>query len=140
MTAPFSIGKVFLFISANILVGLLQVWVLYGALAVLGKDHSVGVILGDGGLFFFATSLTVNAILMMFSEGSAKIGPIDVTFTLFAIVGGLVMSAVFYGVIMTSNLEAVSPFHDQVGPQVSCALLAFAYALYTSVRTGYFSK
>jgi hypothetical protein len=55
MTVPFSAGKLLLFTAANLLGGLLQVWVLYTALAVLGRDHSLAVVLGDGGLFFVAT-------------------------------------------------------------------------------------
>lgn len=138
MKTHFALGKLVSFVAANIVGGLLQVWVLYVALAALGKAHGLAVLLGDGGLFFFATSLTVNSFLILLAEFPGKLQQVDIVSTLFALIGGLITSVVFYIVIFTNRLGIAEPFHDQIGPQVGCAILALAYAVFASARTGYF--
>jgi hypothetical protein len=136
----FSPGKLALFAFANIAGGLLQVWVLYLALASLGRPHTVAVLLGDGGLFFFSTSLTVNSILVLLSESKSKPSSIDITLTGVAIFGSLVASIVVYIAVLVSTDVSPAPFHDHVLPQVMCAAVALAYAVYAGVRTGYFGR
>jgi hypothetical protein len=136
----FSPAKLALFVFANIAGGLLQVWVLYVALASLGRAHSVAVLLGDGGLFFFSTSLTVNGILLLLSESINKLSSWDVTITGLAIIGSLVSSIVVYIAVLVGTGLSASPFRDHVPAQLVCASVALAYAFYVGARTGYFGR
>lgn len=129
-----------MFTIANIIGGLLQVWVLYIALSSLGKPHTLPLLLGDGGLFFFATSLTVNSVLVLLAESPARPLPWDLSITLFTILGTLVPSIVVYTAVLTNNPNVVAPFQDHTPSQISVAILAMAYALFVGVRTGYFNK
>jgi hypothetical protein len=136
----FSPGKVALFAFANIAGGLIQVWVLYVALASLGRPHNLEVLLGDGGLFFFSTSLTVNSILVLLSQAKQKIPPVDITLTGLAIIGGIVSSIVLYIAVLVGKTPSASPFQDHVISQIVCAGVALAYAFYVGARTGYFGR
>jgi len=140
MTKTISVGKITLFGLSNIIGALLQVWVLYIALTSLGKEHTLGVLLGDGGLFFFATSLTVSSVLILLAESPSRLSMVDIIFTLFATLGGLVTAIIVYTAVLTNNLGTAAPFHDHTGPQISCAVLALAYAFFAAGRTGYFSR
>jgi len=140
MAITFSSGKVVLFTLSNLVGGLLQVWVLYLALSSMGKEHSLAVLLGDGGLFFFSTSLVVNSILILLAESPGKPSATDLGITGMAVVGSLVTSIVVYTVVLTSRLGSVAPFHDHIGAQISCTVVALIYAFFVGVRTGYFGK
>jgi ABC-type phosphate transport system permease subunit len=138
-TPTFSPSKIALFMVANVVGGLFQIWVLAVILSIDGEDHRIGVLLGDGGLFFFATSLTVNSFLIF--EGSRrKHSAIERTFTLLAILLTIGMSVAVYAAVFTHQLGKVEPFHDHVVSQIALASLALIYAMFVAERTGYFSR
>ena len=140
MAIPFSPGKLFLFVISNLVVGLLQVWVLYLALATIGKEHNLPVLLGDGGLFFFSTSLIVNSTLVLLAQAPGKLSTVDIVFIVLTIAGSLIGSIVVYAVVLTTRLGTVAPFHDHIGAQLSCACAALVFAFFVGVRTGYFVR
>ena len=136
----FSPSKLVMFAFANIAGGLIQVWVLYLALASLERPHDIAVLLGDGGLFFFSSSLTVNGLLVLLSESKDKPSPVDITITGIAILGSLVASIVVYIAVLVGGTDAAAPFRNHILPQVVCASVALSYAFYVGARTGYFGK
>lgn len=135
----FSLSKLMLFTIANVFGGLLQLWLLYGILAYFGKDRTVAVLLGDGGVFFFATSLTATSLLVFFADYAKHPSHSDLLVTVGALVGGGV--AIFYYTLILSNrLGNAEPFKQYWPIQVFCAAIAFSYAVFVSARTGYFSR
>jgi len=137
--APFNSGKLALFTASTAIGGLAQVWLLYVALIARHKEHTLSSLLGDGGLFFFTTSLAVTSALMLFERLPRKPTSWDLFWTILvlAICG---IAVVFYISVLIDNLKVVAPFHDHVGPQVGCASIAFFYAFFAAARTGYFRK
>jgi hypothetical protein len=137
-----SIGKVALFSTSTIIGGLVQVWLLYVVLYALGRDHSLPILLGDGGLFFFTTSLTATSALVLFEKIPGKPSPWDLLFTVL-IIATCAGASVYYMTIFTgvAHLELTGlPFKTHVRPQLTCAFAAFAYAFFALGRTGYFSR
>ncbi len=72
-----SLGKFVTFLLANIVGGLVQLWVLYLILVTQSKNPDLHVLLGDGGLFFFATSLTFNSFLALVEKNTLRPGTSD---------------------------------------------------------------
>ena len=138
MTKTFSPGKLFLFILSNIFGGLLQVWLLYLILKYTGRSHDLNVLLGDGGLFFFAMSLAVNSILVLFSQLPTKPSSADAISTFLIVFFGIGPSITLYAVVLVNKIGTASPFQDQIGTQFWCASLALAYSFFVGARTGYF--
>lgn len=137
MTRSISPGKVILFTTSTAVGGLVQVWLLCVVLMAQGKVHTPSVLLGDGGLFFFTTSLTAASALILFEQLPSKPTAWDLTFTL-AIAGVCFAASAYYITVFTAHSDSLAPFHDHVRPQMSCAISAFAYAMFASARTGYF--
>jgi hypothetical protein len=135
----FSVGKFALFTLYTILGGLGQVWFLYLALYALGREHSLPVILGDGGLFFFNTSLTASSAFLLVEELRGKSSPWHRAFTTLAIVISI-SAVVYYIAIFTHHPGNSAPFHDHVKPQLALAVLAFTYAGFVAKETGFFSR
>src|SRR5712692_7327809 len=104
----FSFAKLTLFAVANILGGLVQIWILCVFLATQGKQYDIGLLLGDGGLFFFATSLTVSSLLVFLEQSRARRSPIDNLFTLLAIMAVLMVSVVVYTAVLGNGLDKVA--------------------------------
>ena len=137
-----SLGKVTLFSTSMIVGGLVQVWLLYIVLCAQGRDHSLPILLGDGGLFFFTTSLTATSALVLFENIPGKPNSWDLVFTIL-IVATCVAASVYYMTVFTASANpelAGLPFKSHVRPQLTCAFCAFAYAFFASGRTGYFSR
>jgi hypothetical protein len=131
------IGKLLTFFVVTIVGGLLQVWVLWLILAVgLNKPVGLAALLGDGGLFFFSTSITVSSFLLLIDRHSLKVGTADLNVTL-VLAGAAALSAVvMYTSVMSANFGSANPFKDLLFPQIACATAAFTYAFYVAVRTG----
>ncbi len=140
MTWSFSPGKLITFVLATILGGLLQLWVLWLILASVSQPPSYGDLLGDGGLFFFATSLFATSLLTLVDQYSLRPGSADFNITLVSVLSVIVPAVAVYASVLTSNLGNPSPFSGHVASQLSCASAAFAYAGYVAVRTGQLHK
>jgi len=137
--ATFNSGKLALFTASTAVGGLAQVWLLYVALLARHKEHNLPALLGDGGLFFFTTSLTATSALMLFERLPRRPTSWDLTWTL-VVLGVCLCAVVYYTAVLLDNLKVVAPFHDHVSAQLACALMAFLYALFAAARTGYFRK
>ena len=133
------IGKLITFALANIAGGLVQLWVLVLVLLAKGQAPSIPVLLGDGGLFFFATSLTFSSFLALAEKYNLKTGTWDLNMTI-GLGGSVALAAVvFYSVVLSQGTAAPTPLSGHVLPQISCAAAALVYTFYVSVRVGYFS-
>jgi hypothetical protein len=127
------------FVLANVAGGLVQLWVLYLILLTLNRSHDIRVLFGDGGLFFFATSLTFNSLLALVEKHTLRPGTADLNVTL-VLAGSVTVSAmVIYSAVLSQGTSTASPFSSHVLAQLSCAIAALVYAFYVSIRTGYFS-
>jgi hypothetical protein len=138
-TNTFSVQKLFLFVLSNLLVGLLQIWILYIILRTMHKSPDISILLGDGGLFFFATSLAVSSYLLLYSQ-KAKPATIDLNLTIILVLFVILPAIIIYTVVLSTQLGTVSPFHNCIGTQCWCALSSLTYAVYAGARTGYFSS
>lgn len=136
----FAWGKLVTFLLANVLAGLIQLWILFLILLATNKDWSITNLLGDGGLFFFATGLTFNSLLVLMDKRDLRAGSSDLNVSLLTClaVGGV--SLVFYTAVLSQGTKVPDPFGGHILPQLSCAALAVVYAFYVAVRTGYFSS
>jgi hypothetical protein len=137
----YSPAKVLTFAICNIFVGILQVWISLVALAAIGKNYSIGLLLGDGGLFFLPAPVIVNSFLILEDSGVPRCGW-DTACTLLAILLSLVSAVAAYTAVFTNRIGQSAPFHGpmHIASQISCAILALAYAIYVAVRTGHFWK
>jgi hypothetical protein len=133
MVFNFSFSKFVLFVTATVVGGLAQVWLLYFVLLNMGKEHDVSAILGDGGLYFFATSLTASSALVYFEHKPTNTVPWDWTCTILAIAASMVSVA-------ATHPGVPSPFRDQSLPQITCAAVSFVYSTFVAQRTGYFAR
>lgn len=133
----FSTGKVLTFVLATLFGGLLQLWILWLILAVaLNKSVGAGELLGDGGLFFFSTSVTASSFLLLIDQHPLKAGTSDFNVTLLLVGTVGVSAVVVYAAVMSANFGTSNPFREYLGPQLACAIAAFVYAFYVAVRTG----
>lgn len=130
-------GKLLTFLFVTVIIGLLQVWALWLILVFgLGKPVEVGELLGDGGLFFFSTSVTVTSFLVLINRYSLRAGKVDLNVTLY-LAGSTAFSAVaVYTSVMSASFGTANPFKEQLMPQLACAGAALIYAFYVAVRTG----
>lgn len=132
-----SLGKLLTFFFVTVIFGLLQVWALWLILVFgLGKPVAVGELLGDGGLFFFATSVTVSSFLVLTNKYSLRFGKPDLNVTLILAGSTAFAAVVIYASVMSARFGTANPFKEQLWPQLACAVAALVYALYVAVRTG----
>jgi hypothetical protein len=61
-----------IFFILVIILGLLQLWVLIVVLKALHQPIEVKRLLGDGGLFFFSTSLAIGSALTLWDQKSTS--------------------------------------------------------------------
>ncbi len=139
-----ALGRFLCFFFATVLLGVLQLWIL-GLLVLTSLvpqppgGVSLAQVLGDGGLFFFATTLTVSSGLTLLDALRPRVGDRDFTITL--IVCPLVL---FFAVTVYAAVHAKSfghdplPFQSHVLPQIACMLFALGYWFYVGIRTGWF--
>jgi hypothetical protein len=135
----FSASKFALFVTSTVVGGLAQVWFLYVALLAIGKAHDLSALLGDGGLFFFTTSLTASSALIFFEHRPKIDNEWDLLLTFIACVASAGAIAYFIAIIVT-HLGSAAPFRDHAVPQVAFAVTSFTYSLFVAARTGYFRR
>jgi hypothetical protein len=135
------IGRLITFTLAVIGGGLMQLWVLLLVLKANGHPLLLKDLLGDGGLFFFATSLAVGSSISLFDSHKLVIGNADCNITLI-VCGGVVLLAVIYyaSTLSSSSPRVAAPFAKHIGLQLGCCCAAVVYWYYTGVRTGLFTK
>lgn len=132
-------GRLLIFVLAIIGGSLLQFWVLLVVLDVKGYPIQAKEVFGDGGLFFFASSLSVGSALNLFDKRPMIIGKQDFIVT-FLICGGILFFVVaYYAAVLSGGGPATAkPFGDHLLIQFGCALAAVAYWFFTGLRTGMF--
>lgn len=133
-------GRLFTFALTVVGGGLLQLWILFIILQMTGAEAKVQDILGDGGLFFFASSLAVGSAITLFDRVPLKVGNVDCNLSLLVCAGVLVITAVYCSVIAKVGASASKPFSNHVPLQIACAVASVAYWYYTGVRIGLFTK
>ena len=136
-----AIGRLISFLLGIIGGGLLQIWLLVAVLRLSGQAARVAELLGDGGLFFFATSLAVSSLLTLCDAYPPRVGTAD--FNLTAVLVGTVMlvAVTYYVGVLTGSLgKTTLPFAKYWVPQLVCTSAALLYWFYVGVRTGMFQR
>jgi len=135
------LGRFFAFFGGVFVGGLLQLWILVMILLAIGHPVSIAEILGDGGLFFFATSLVVNSWLSLADYEPMIVGKKDFNITFLCFFGVVIPVIAYYTAILSNGgLDQIRPFGDFVPLQISCLVGAIAYWIYSGIRTGLFVK
>jgi len=75
-------GRLISFFILVVLLGSLQLWVLMIVLKALDQPIELKRLLGDGGLFFFSTSLAIGSAVTLWDQKSTPFGGEDFLITL----------------------------------------------------------
>jgi uncharacterized membrane protein len=133
------INKLLTFIIFTFFGGLLQLWVLFLVLVFLGKPPSAGALLGDGGLYFFSTSLALSSLASLWQKKPLKYDDTTTIISIGCVGITLLLAVVAYVSVLSSGLGRVtSPFSTttHITSQLSCAVLASVYAMYVTRQIG----
>ena len=129
------------FLMVVVGVGLLQLWSMLLLLGINGKPIEISDLLGDGGTFFFSTSLSVGCMLNLFDARPVKIGNLDFNFTFICCGGVVYLSAFYYAAVLSrSSASVVNPFGSHIVVQIACISVALAYWFYVGLRIGLFVR
>ena len=134
------VGRLITFVLGVVGVGLLQLWVLIIILHARGSPINAKEILGDGGLFFFSTSLVVGSAISLFDTHDLKIGSRDCNVTLILCGGVLLITVGFYASVLSQDGLKQHPFAQHMLLQIGCTVVAIGYWYYMGVSTGLFIK
>lgn len=122
--------------------GLLQLWSAVLILLNAKKDINIRELLGDGGLFFFATSVVASGGLLLIER--KRLGTPEILFSLVAMLTVAAPCLLLYGAVsagQVGNSKAVPfPFSNLMPAQIGLAVWALAYAMFAAARTKQFSK
>lgn len=142
-----SVGKILTFLGMTIVGSLLQLWLLALVLLVVTRAApSLSILLGKGGLFFFATSLVASSVLNLADKHPLSSGTADFNMTMFVGALAALGAVATYTSVLTqaqvASPQLQAPFSDPewIWAQIGCATAALMYALYVAVRTGRFLK
>jgi len=137
-----TLGRFVIFFFATVVLGVLQLWIL-GLLLLTAivpqSSVNLGKLLGDGGLFFFATTLTVSSALSLWDTRRPQIGDWDTVLTFIG--GGVVLfiAVVVYAAVHSKSFGSEPlPFQSHLMPQLTCVAFALGYWFYVGFRTGWF--
>lgn len=134
-------GRFLSFAICIVVGGLLQLWVLLMVLNATGYVIDFREFLGDGGLFFFATSLSAGSAISLFDHRPIKVGTSDFNVTLICLFGILVIAVSYYAAVLSGDgMSAAKPFSNHAPVQIACTLMAIGYWVYVGRRTGLFVK
>ena len=134
-------GKVIGFLALTVGGGLLQLWVLSITLMSTGKTVKISEVLGDGGLFFFSTSLACTSFLSLIDKNSLEFGSVNFNITLVILTPVSLYAVVSYSsVLSASSGRGAYPFGGHTKPQIICAIAALVYAFYVCTVTGFFHE
>ncbi|MDO9069573.1 MAG: hypothetical protein Q7W05_14115 [Deltaproteobacteria bacterium] len=137
---PPRFGKFITYVGLNIFLGLIQLWVVA---IILWIDPSVAlswtVLLRDGGLYFFSSSLVLSSVYSLFSYNNVmKVGSVELNTTIFLACPVLLLASIGYAVFFTRtqiNALPISEFAHSLA-QLVCASSALAYAVFCADSTG----
>ena len=134
-------GRFAVFFSLIILLGLLQMWVIVIVMRIIGQPIGSQQLLGDGGLFFFANSLTIGSAVSLYDKEPVKI--VDANFLITFFVGGIIFLATIICVVSimaNGGSKDHYPFdrEDMHLLQVACTSGAIMYWIYCGRKTGLF--
>lgn len=132
-------GRLLSFTILVLFGGLLQIWALLFILNLKEYRINVGEVLGDGGLFFFTTSLIIGSAITLYEYNPIKLGSIDFNISLIVFII-IFLPALFRYVVVLSGggLTDSNPFSGFVFDQIAFASAAFGYWFFTGLRTGLF--
>lgn len=116
-------------------------WVLVIVMQIIGQPIGSQQLLGDGGLFFFANSLTIGSAVSLYDREPVKI--VDSNFLVTFFLGGFIFLTTvtwYVGVMADGGLKVQYPFdrEDTRLLQVLCTTGAIAYWIYSGRKTGLF--
>lgn len=133
-------GRILQFIFCTLFFGLLQLWIVL----VVGKSPSFGQLFGDGGVFFFATSLLVSSTLSLLDRGLLRAGSAELTITFVVAAPTFLLAIVTYSAIVSGQFSSatpsLTPFASKAWHQIASGAVATIYAIFTAIRTGQLAK
>ncbi len=139
-----AIGRIISFFFGIIVCGLLQVWVVIIVLLSSGKPVDFQNVIGNGGLFFFSTSLVVGSALNLFDKNPIKLGTVDFNMTMMLCGMVLFLAVSFYMAVLfgieSQNAKPFSGSKIHLLTQILCALCAISYWCFVCVRRGMFNR
>lgn len=119
--------------------GLLQLWVLYLMAIATGTAPTLGELLGDGGLYFFATSLSFSSFVSLSSSTPIKFGTNHFNVTILLVGPVTLLAVVMYISVLSGAVgQQASPFSNHILSQLGCTFASLVYGLYVGVVTGFF--
>lgn len=139
-----SLGRILSFIIMLLFGGLLQLWVVMIILLnVKGIELTIGMLLKDGGLFFFSTSLAYNSFFVLVDKYDLKLGSAHFNISV-SLVGLItIIAVVVYSLAQNNILSLGTPAlseNNYVYSQISCTVASFTYAFYVASETGLLIK
>ena len=134
-----TINRLIAFLFFTFFCGLLQLWVLFMVLVFLGKVPSPGALLGDGGLYFFSTSLALSSLASLWQKGPLEYESTATIISVVCVGITLFLAVVAYVTVLSSDFGKVAlPFSTvrHISSQLACAIVSSSYALYVSKQIG----
>jgi hypothetical protein len=137
-------SRILIFFILVIVLGLLQLWVLIAVLKALEQPIEVKRLLGDGGLFFFSTSLAIGSALTLWDQKSTNKNDEELLLWTIIFPGSIFFLTVAWTVAIMAKdgLTAQYPFQksDSIILQIACTLAAITYWFITGLATDMFKR
>ena len=134
-------GKLLSFLIFTFGAGLLQLWILLLLLYLKGNPPSAAELLGDGGLYFFSTSLAFSSFVALTNHASIKFGDLHFNVTAIMLFPIIIIAIVAYVSVLSDKIGiAAAPFSNHLLSQFSCLILASIYGFYVATVTGVFKR
>ena len=129
-----------MFLVISLCLGLIPLWVTALALVFKEKPVSVELLLSNGGVFFFSTSITCNGLFLIMQKGVLCKTEIPTIISVFALIFVVVPSLVAYGLGASEPISQHLTFSTApyLRAQIAVALLSVLYALFANGITGTF--
>ena len=136
-----TITKIFFFFLIVLGAGLLQLWVAATTLFYKNVPFNLEMLMKNGSVFFFSTSLAFNNLFILFEKGSRTTAERLVSLLLVGPVTILALCAYALEYSAASTVQAPLNFTgNYFAAQLSCAICAITYATYVSAVTGMFRR
>jgi hypothetical protein len=136
--------RLLIFFILVIVLGLLQLWVLLVVLKALDQPVELKRLIGDGGLFFFSTSLAIGSAITLWDQKSTNKHDDELILLTIILPGGIFFLTIAWTVaIMTKDgLSVQYPFQrtDSIFLQLACTLAAITYWFVTGLATDMFKR
>lgn len=135
-----SINRVVSFLVLVVVGGLSQLFLVAFLRALSGEATDLAVLLKDGGLYFFATSLLASSFFSLADKGEMSTGSPDfvITILIVPIVALMSVSAYSQGFERSLPPPVGSASPHLVATQLCCATGSVIYAIYAAYSTGLF--